>query len=187
MYQKQVSSLIGEISSLAVEVTLAKKAIVFVRYSAHVDNINIDVCDPSDYKQKLYSKDVWFEGLSFQYDRAQKEAEALQGLHEIKLQLQKYLNINPFYSTWEQFKEEIEQEIVDCIRNARPYNEENLFHDVMIETTGHEISLDCVYQSLKLTQGEEHASLFKKEMLDNIQWLDRMVHMNGSEYEKEVV
>lgn len=191
MYQKQISQLIGEISSLAVEVTLAKKAIVLLNMSGHVAGLEVQIYDSNaifsleNYPKELFKKRLYFS-KEWSTTTAADEREALEGLHEIKLQLQSYLNINPFHQIWENYQPIIEKEILEDIALGRKFDEEQLFHDVMLETTGHEISLECVYQSLKLSNGEGYAKLFKTEMLSNIEWLGNMVNANWSEYEKEL-
>lgn len=185
---KKINELVKHIGQLAVDVQMSGEAIVFFRVSGHVNTLDVEICDKENYKKRLYeAKNIAYDADYFVLDRERYENEVVAKLSEIKAELETYLYPNEFQSIWNSYQSEIEAEIIDCIRKGCSYTDESLFHDVMIETSGHEISLDCVYQSMKLYKGESYAKKFKQEMYDLIAWLDKNVHANYSEYESEVV
>lgn len=170
----KVSQLVSEISSLAVEITLEKKALVFVDYHGHVNLLDVRVYPVGTSFDGSVRREPTFQNRFYLEDYKSNET-----LIEIKSELEKYIQFNPFNEIWESFKGDMEEQIADYYKGGTPFMTADLFHDVMIQTPGHEISLDCVYQSYMLSD-EVLAESFKKEMLSNIDWLTNMVESDIS-------
>ena len=189
MLQKKVTELVASITELAIEVTSQNKAIVFVDYSGHVHMFYVKIYAAGTKfergvdRQSVYTKEVQLFNEFKIVDDAKFEEQTLGVLYDMQDTLIKYLKGCRFDHVWNEFKGLVETDIV----KSSDVTSSQHFYDVYKKTEGHEISLDCVYQGLKLTQGPQLAELFKAEMLNNIEQLQRLVALNWSEYEKEVV
>lgn len=95
------------------------------------------------------------------------------------------MKIETYNKIWNCFTQDIQAEIRDCLESGRPIKTDELFHDVMIQTDGHEISLDCVCQSYKLTSLIKAQEL-KDEMYSNIEWVTGLIEENYSNDEEKV-
>ena len=100
--------------------------------------------------------------------------------------LNNFANPQNFNFTWVKFQNQIEAQIESDIKNGYNYTAPQLMHDCMINTPTYEISLECVYQSLILTNGHEYANYFKEEMLSNIEWLTNMIESSYDDQEDAV-
>ena len=170
-----MEKLVNEISKKVMDINTKGNYIAFMDIQGHVDNFGISIRDKKDYTKKLYEENfVYYKG-----SLASKEE-----LTSILSKLEKFVTTTAYCQVWDQFKEDIEAEILEVLQSRAVYAKD-LFNDVMIETDGHEISLDCVYQSYKLT-GLINADAFKNEMLSNIEWLTNMIESSYDDQEDAV-
>ena len=169
-----MEKLVNQISKKVMEINTKGNYIAFMDIQGHVHNFGISIRDKKDYTKKLYEESyVFYKGSLASKDK----------LTDILSKLEKFVTTT-YYQVWDQFKEDIEAEILEVLQSHAVYAK-NLFNDVMLETDVHEISLDCVYQSYKLTS-LINADAFKNEMLSNIEWLINMIESSYSEYEEVI-